>query len=87
MFIFGHCQTSYQCIFSTVNSDSSTSSIDPRLLKPILNENEGFYQIGPPGSCKDIFVISVTVAFAANLPHVSIYCNSLHLIIKRHFQM
>ncbi len=44
--------------------------LDPRALKPILNEAEGFYQIGPRDKCSEHFVLSVTIAFATNLPQV-----------------
>ncbi|WAR00622.1 CE120-like protein [Mya arenaria] len=36
-------------------------------LKPVLNEEEGFYQLGPPKQCADQFVLSVTIATASNL--------------------
>ncbi|XP_028851880.1 centrosomal protein of 120 kDa [Denticeps clupeoides] len=36
-------------------------------LKAFLNEEEGYHQIGPADSCTDLFVLSVTVAFAAKL--------------------
>ena len=46
------------------------SGIDIRSLKPILNEAEGFYQIGPRDKCAEHYVLSVTIAFATNLPQV-----------------
>ena len=49
-----------------------TEIIDARLLKPILNDDEGFYQIGPPEHATDKFMLSVTVAFAANLVQVCV---------------
>lgn len=39
----------------------------PNLLCPVLNESEGYYQIGPADVCKDIFILSVTVGYATNL--------------------
>ncbi|ROL53709.1 Centrosomal protein of 120 kDa [Anabarilius grahami] len=36
-------------------------------LGAVLNEEEGFHQIGPEDLCTDIFVLSVTVAFATKL--------------------
>ena len=49
------------------------SGIDIRTLKPILNEAEGFYQIGPRDKCTEHYVLSVTIAFATNLPQVRIF--------------
>uniref|UniRef100_A0A673HLT8 Centrosomal protein 120 n=1 Tax=Sinocyclocheilus rhinocerous TaxID=307959 RepID=A0A673HLT8_9TELE len=36
-------------------------------LRAVLNEEEGFHQIGPEDVCADMFVLSVTVAFATKL--------------------
>ncbi|XP_067270694.1 centrosomal protein of 120 kDa isoform X2 [Pseudorasbora parva] len=36
-------------------------------LRAVLNEEEGFHQIGPEEICADVFVLSVTVAFATKL--------------------
>nr|XP_022334078.1 centrosomal protein of 120 kDa-like [Crassostrea virginica] len=47
--------------------DTQNLGIDPRHLQPLLNEAEGFYQIGPKLKCKEHFVLSVTIAQAANL--------------------
>ncbi|XP_035665756.1 centrosomal protein of 120 kDa-like [Branchiostoma floridae] len=44
--------------------------IDPRTLKARLNEEEGYYQVGPADRCTQHFVLSVTVAFASNLPQL-----------------
>uniref|UniRef100_A0A672JZ09 Centrosomal protein of 120 kDa n=1 Tax=Sinocyclocheilus grahami TaxID=75366 RepID=A0A672JZ09_SINGR len=41
--------------------------LDSGELRPVLNEEEGFHQIGPEDVCADMFVLSVTVAFAAKL--------------------
>ncbi|KAM9329390.1 centrosomal protein of 120 kDa [Gastrophryne carolinensis] len=43
------------------------SGIDPKSLVPILNETEGYHQIGPEEYCRDYFVLSVTIAFATQL--------------------
>ncbi|KAM4810471.1 centrosomal protein of 120 kDa [Rhinophrynus dorsalis] len=43
------------------------SRIEPKSLIPILNESEGYHQIGPAEYCRDYFVLSVTVAFATQL--------------------
>ncbi|XP_077147170.1 centrosomal protein of 120 kDa [Ranitomeya variabilis] len=41
--------------------------LDPKSLVPILNEAEGYHQIGPVEYCKDYFVLSITIAFATQL--------------------
>ncbi|XP_064032907.1 centrosomal protein of 120 kDa [Pogoniulus pusillus] len=43
------------------------SGIDPKSIVPVLNEEEGCHQIGPPEHCRDYFVMSVTIAFATQL--------------------
>ena len=45
-------------------------NLNVKSLVPVLNEQEGFYQLGPPQSCTDQFVLSVTIAYASNLPQV-----------------
>ncbi|KAL5004829.1 hypothetical protein ScPMuIL_018285 [Solemya velum] len=45
----------------------SASETDAQRLRPVLNETEGFYQIGPEDTCTEQFVFSVTIAQAANL--------------------
>ena len=49
---------------------SEKSGVDPKALKPVLNDEEGYYQIGPASSCNEQFLLAVTVSFAANLPQV-----------------
>nr|XP_028604443.1 LOW QUALITY PROTEIN: centrosomal protein of 120 kDa [Podarcis muralis] len=41
--------------------------LDPKNLAAVLNEEEGYHQIGPAEYCRDYFVLSVTVAFATQL--------------------
>ncbi|XP_015221272.2 centrosomal protein of 120 kDa [Lepisosteus oculatus] len=43
------------------------SNLDPSKLIAMLNEEEGYHQIGPRDYCSDFFVLSVTVAFATQL--------------------
>ncbi|KAM6106197.1 centrosomal protein of 120 kDa isoform 2-T2 [Pterocles gutturalis] len=43
------------------------SGLDPRSIVPVLNEEEGYHQIGPAEYCRDYFVLSVTIAFATQL--------------------
>lgn len=44
--------------------------LDPKNIVPVLNEEEGYHQIGPAEYCKDHFVLSVTIAFATQLEQV-----------------
>ncbi|XP_053859732.1 centrosomal protein of 120 kDa isoform X2 [Vidua macroura] len=41
--------------------------LDPKSIVPVLNEEEGYHQIGPADYCRDHFVLSVTIAFATQL--------------------
>ncbi|NXF52305.1 CE120 protein, partial [Oceanites oceanicus] len=41
--------------------------LDPKNILPVLNEEEGYHQIGPAEYCRDYFVLSVTIAFATQL--------------------
>ncbi|XP_039423231.1 centrosomal protein of 120 kDa isoform X1 [Corvus cornix cornix] len=41
--------------------------LDPKSIVPVLNEEEGYHQIGPPEYCREHFVLSVTIAFATQL--------------------
>ncbi|KAM6110052.1 centrosomal protein of 120 kDa [Phoenicopterus ruber ruber] len=43
------------------------SGLDPKSIVPVLNEEEGYHQIGPAEYCRDCFVLSVTIAFATQL--------------------
>ncbi|KAL7885082.1 hypothetical protein AOLI_G00078520 [Acnodon oligacanthus] len=43
------------------------ASLESVKLEAVLNEDEGYHQIGPADLCKDMFILSVTVAFATNL--------------------
>ncbi|XP_060737257.1 centrosomal protein of 120 kDa isoform X1 [Tachysurus vachellii] len=45
----------------------SPIKLESMKLEAILNEDEGYHQIGPADLCKDLFVLSVTVAFATRL--------------------
>uniref|UniRef100_A0A8C6V6P5 Centrosomal protein of 120 kDa n=1 Tax=Naja naja TaxID=35670 RepID=A0A8C6V6P5_NAJNA len=46
--------------------------LDPKNLIPVLNEEEGYHQIGPAEYCRDYYVLSVTIAFATQLEQVII---------------
>ncbi|NWS82994.1 CE120 protein, partial [Toxostoma redivivum] len=41
--------------------------LDSKSIVPVLNEEEGYHQIGPAEYCRDHFVLSVTIAFATQL--------------------
>ncbi|XP_005242595.1 centrosomal protein of 120 kDa [Falco peregrinus] len=43
------------------------SGLDPKSIVPVLNEEEGYHQIGPAEYCRDYFVLSVTIVFATQL--------------------
>ncbi|XP_074851108.1 centrosomal protein of 120 kDa isoform X2 [Carettochelys insculpta] len=43
------------------------SGLDPKNIVPVLNEEEGYHQIGPAEYCREYFVLSVTIAFATQL--------------------
>ncbi|NWX46358.1 CE120 protein, partial [Steatornis caripensis] len=43
------------------------SGLDPKSIVPVLNEEEGYHQIGPGEYCREYFVLSVTIAFATQL--------------------
>ncbi|NWQ80441.1 CE120 protein, partial [Columbina picui] len=43
------------------------SALDSKSIVPVLNEEEGYHQIGPAEYCRDYFVLSVTIAFATQL--------------------
>lgn len=55
---------------SVIESGTPLKDKDARLLKPVLNEDEGYYQLGPAQKCTDQFVLSVTIATASNLAQV-----------------
>lgn len=54
-----------------------TTKLESLKLEVILNEDEGYHQIGPADLCKDLFVLSVTVAFATRLEQVINKCARL----------
>ncbi|CAG5135088.1 unnamed protein product, partial [Candidula unifasciata] len=48
----------------------SQGPVDVKSLVPVLNEADGYYQIGPVKTCSELFVLSVTIAYANNLPQL-----------------
>ncbi|KAM6304353.1 centrosomal protein of 120 kDa isoform 2-T2 [Podargus strigoides] len=55
------------------------SGLDPKSIVPVLNEEEGYHQIGPPEYCRDYFVLSVTIAFATQLEQIHLCCGDQSL--------
>lgn len=55
--------------------DAETSLVDVTQLKPELNDVDGVFQLGPADRCREVFVFSITVAFAAHLASVSFNFN------------
>jgi hypothetical protein len=52
---------------------------DPKTkYKPVLNENEGYFQIGPVTNTCNTFVLSITILFAKNLIKV---CDTVQSVI------
>ena len=49
---------------------AAPANLNVKALVPVLNDQEGFYQLGPAQTCCDQFVLSVTIAYANNLPQV-----------------
>ena len=43
----------------------------PERLEAVLVPEQGYHQVGPPELCSDMFVLSVTVAFASKLEQVN----------------
>ncbi|TRY64830.1 hypothetical protein DNTS_004421 [Danionella cerebrum] len=56
---------------------SPALALDAVGLRVLLNEDEGFHQIGPEDVCTDMFVLSVTLAFATKLEQVLELLSSL----------
>ena len=49
------------------STPSGKDDIDPLALQPVLNEDNGFYQLGPNSESSEIFVLSVTISYAVHL--------------------
>ncbi|BFY97039.1 hypothetical protein BsWGS_00079 [Bradybaena similaris] len=49
---------------------TNQGQVDLKSLIPVLNEADGYYQIGPVKTCSELFVLSVTIAYASNLPQL-----------------
>lgn len=52
--------------------DSSlVTGLLPDKLEAVLVSDQGYHQVGPPDRCTDMFVLSVTLAFASRLEQVT----------------
>lgn len=49
----------------------------PEKLEAILIPDQGYHQIGPADHCSDMFILSVTLAFATKLEQVGMIPSSL----------
>ena len=49
---------------------SSADDNESLSFEPVLNEEEGFYQLGPTTEPSEIYVLSVTISYAVNLAKV-----------------
>lgn len=58
------------CIFCNTEPLTNQGQVDLKSLIPVLNEADGYYQIGPVKTCSELFVLSVTIAYAGNLSQV-----------------
>ena len=67
-------QTELLEVLSIADARQQMTTIDPKLLKPVLIGTDGFYQIGPVEAGSDRFILSTTVAFASNLVQVAVKC-------------
>lgn len=56
--------------FFAVGSPAITELL-PDKLESVLIPDRGYHQVGPADHCTDIFVLSVTVAFATKLEQVN----------------
>lgn len=73
---------SFYLLFSSLSSCSSPNScaalagspavtdLLPESLEAVLVADQGYHQVGPADHCSDMFVLSVTVAFATKLEQV-----------------
>lgn len=50
---------------------SSVTDLLPEKLEAVLVPEQGYHQVGPADLCTDVFVLSVTVAFATKLEQVT----------------
>ena len=57
------------CCSALVGSPAVTAML-PDKLEATLIQDQGYHQVGPADHCGDMFVLSVTVAFATKLEQV-----------------
>ncbi|OWK11925.1 CEP120 [Cervus elaphus hippelaphus] len=66
-------------VVSILEVPASLSGLDPKDIVAVLNEEGGYHQIGPAGSCTDFFIMSVTIAFATQLEQIHLCCGDQSL--------
>jgi len=75
----------YYCDPLVIEDDSPLKEKAGAHLKPVLNEEEGYYQLGPAKQCTDQFVLSVTIAAATNLAQVHIWKTGIDSSFSVHY--
>ena len=55
----------------SASGSPAAAELLPDRLEAELVSDQGFHQVGPAGHCTDMFVLSVTVAFATKLEQVN----------------
>lgn len=53
----------------------------PEKLEAVLIPDQGYHQIGPADHCSDMFLLSVTLAFAAKLEQVGTTCLTFNQLL------
>lgn len=55
---------------SVVVGSPAVTDVLPDKLEAVLVPDQGYHQVGPADLCSDMFILSVTVAFATKLEQV-----------------
>lgn len=61
---------SYSSLCFSVAGSSAVTDLLPGDMEALLIPDQGYYQVGPAEYCTDLFVLSVTLAFATKLEQV-----------------
>lgn len=59
--------------YPAVEGGPAVTDLLPARLEATLVPEQGYHQVGPADSCSDMFVLSVTVAFATKLEQVGFH--------------
>lgn len=77
-YLIGPAGFNQPCVFNVAAApppadagSPSVSDLLPDKLEAVLLADQGHHQVGPADLCADMFVLSVTVAFATKLEQVS----------------